>query len=238
MKKVAVFTGSGISAESGIATFRDTVNGLWYNYKVDDVATKRGWDTNKAKVLEFYNKRRSQLETVEPNQAHFDLVKLEEYFDVTVITQNVDDLHERAGSTNIIHLHGELTKVRSTYNPNFVYDWGYKTLHIGDKCIKGSQLRPDVIWFGEELEEALVGLATEKIKEADYIVIIGTSLSVYPANKIPFYNNNDEVPIYIIDKEELRNLDDFIKAKNRIHLLKNTATMGVSSLVQELIEKK
>ena len=238
MKKIAVFTGSGISAESGIATFRDTVNGLWYNYKVDEVATKRGWDTNKAKVIEFYNERRSQLETVTPNQAHFDLVKLEEYFDVTIITQNVDDLHERAGSTKIIHLHGELTKVRSTYNPHFVYDWGYKPLHIGDKCIKGSQLRPDVIWFGEELEEGLVAFATEKIKEADYIIIIGTSLSVYPANKIPFYNNNDEVPIFIIDKEELIDLDDFIKAKNRIHLLRSTATSGVSSLVQKLINKK
>ena len=237
MKKIAVFTGSGISAESGIATFRDTVNGLWYNYKVDDVATKRGWESNKAKVLEFYNERRSQLENVEPNQAHLDLVKLEEYFDVTIITQNVDDLHERAGSTNVIHLHGELTKVRSTYNPNFIVDWGYKPLYVGDKCIKGSQLRPHVVWFGEQLDEELVALATEKIYEADYIIIIGTSLSVYPANKIPFFNNNDEVPIYIIDKEELRNLDDFIKARNRIHLLKNTATMGVSSLVKELISK-
>ena len=238
MKKIAVFTGSGISAESGIQTFRDTVNGLWYNYKVEDVAHKNAWSKkNQAKVLEFYNERRSQLANVEPNQAHLDLAKLEQHFEVTIITQNVDDLHERAGSTNVIHLHGELTKVRSTYNPQFVYDWGYKPLHIGDKCIKGSQLRPDVVWFGEELDEELVALATEKIYEADYIIIIGTSLEVYPANRIPFYNNNEEVPIYIIDKEELRNLDDFLKAKNRIHLLKNTATMGVSSLVKELIEK-
>ena len=239
MKKIAVFTGSGISAESGIQTFRDTVNGLWYNYKVEDVAHKNAWTKkNQARVLEFYNERRSQLANVEPNQAHLDLAKLEQHFEVTIITQNVDDLHERAGSTNVIHLHGELTKVRSTYNPNFIYPWGYKPLNVGDKCIKGSQLRPHVVWFGEELDEELVESAREKIKEADYIVIIGTSLEVYPANKIPFYNNNDEVPIYIIDKEGLRNLDDFIKARNRVHLLKNTATMGVSSLVKDLINKK
>ena len=238
MKKIAVFTGSGISAESGIKTFRDAVNGLWYNYKVEEVAHKNAWTKkNQAKVLEFYNERRSQLANVEPNQAHLDLAKLEQHFEVTIITQNVDDLHERAGSTNVIHLHGELTKVRSTYNPHFIYDWGYKPLHIGDKCIKNSQLRPHVVWFGEELDEELVAIATEKIHEADYIIIIGTSLEVYPANKIPFYNNNDEVPIYIIDKEELRNLDDFIKARNRVHLLKNTATMGVSILVKDLIEK-
>ena len=239
MKKIAVFTGSGISAESGIQTFRDTVNGLWYNHKVEEVAHKNAWTKkNQARVLEFYNERRSQLANVEPNQAHLDLAKLEQHFEVTIITQNVDDLHERAGSTNVIHLHGELTKVRSTYNPQFVYDWGYKPLNIGDKCIKGSQLRPDVVWFGEELDEELVAIATEKIYEADYIIIIGTSLEVYPANKIPFYNNNDEVPIYIIDKEELRNLDDFIKARNRVHLLKNKATMGVSRLVKDLINKK
>lgn len=239
MKKIAVFTGSGISAESGIQTFRDTVNGLWYNYKVEDVAHKNAWTKkNQARVLEFYNERRSQLANVEPNQAHLDLAKLEQHFEVTIITQNVDDLHERAGSTNVIHLHGELTKVRSTYNPNFIYPWGYKPLNVGDKCIKGSQLRPDVVWFGEELDEELVASAIEKIHEAEYIIIIGTSLSVYPANKIPFYNNNDEVPIFIIDKEELIDLDDFIKTKNRIHVLRSTATIGVSSLVKELVNKK
>ena len=239
MKKIAVFTGSGISAESGIQTFRDIVNGLWYNYKVEDVAHKNAWSKkNQAKVLEFYNERRSQLANVEPNQAHLDLAKLEQHFEVTIITQNVDDLHERAGSTNVIHLHGELTKVRSTYNPQFVYNWGYKPLHIGDKCVKGSQLRPDVVWFGEELDEELVMQSIQKIKEADYIVIIGTSLEVFPANKIPFYNNNDDVPIYIIDKDGLKYLDDFIKAKNRIQLLKNNASIGVSSLVQQLLNKK
>ena len=239
MKKIAVFTGSGISAESGIQTFRDIVNGLWYNYKVEDVAHKNAWSKkNQAKVLEFYNERRSQLANVEPNQAHLDLAKLEQHFEVTIITQNVDDLHERAGSTNVIHLHGELTKVRSTYNPQFVYHWGYKPLHIGDKCVKGSQLRPYVVWFGEELDEELVMQSIQKIKEADYIVIIGTSLEVFPANKIPFYNNNDDVPIYIIDKDGLKYLDDFIKAKNRIQLLKNNASIGVSSLVQQLLNKK
>ena len=228
MKKIAVFTGSGISAESGIQTFRDTVNGLWYNYKVEDVAHKSAWTKkNQSRVLDFYNERRSQLANVKPNQAHLDLAKLEKHFEVTIITQNVDDLHERAGSTNVIHLH----------NSHIIYSWGYKPLYIGDKCFKGSQLRPHVVWFGEELDEELVALAKEKIYEADYIIIIGTSLEVYPANKIPFFNNNDLVPIYIIDKEELRNLDDFIKVKNRIHLLKNNATIGVSSLVQELINR-
>lgn len=238
MKKIAVFTGSGISAESGIQTFRDAINGLWYNYKVEEVAHKKAWTkNNQEKILKFYNERRSQLANVKPNQAHLDLAKLEKHFEVAIITQNVDDLHERAGSTNVIHLHGELTKGRSTYNPHFIYSWGYKPLNIGDTCIKGSQLRPHVVWFGEDLDEELVALAKEKIYEADYIIIIGTSLEVYPANKIPFFNNNDGVPIYIIDKEELRNLDDFIKIKNRVHQLKNTATMGVSILVQELINR-
>ena len=131
MKNIVVFTGSGISAESGIKTFRDAVDGIWNNYVIDDVATLKGWRSDKQKLLDFYNERRSQLIEVHPNKGHLDLVKLEEKFNVTIITQNVDDLHERAGSKNVIHLHGELTKVRSTYNPQFKYDWGYKPLHIG-----------------------------------------------------------------------------------------------------------
>ena len=175
---VVVLTGSGISAESGLKTFRGA-GGLWEGYRIEQVATPEAWQSNRRLVLDFYNERRKQLETALPNKAHQALVELESKFRVTIITQNVDDLHERAGSTNVFHLHGELTKVRSTLNPQLIYDWGYKALNEGDKCEKGSQLRPHIVWFGEYVPA--IEKAIRITRSADYLLIVGTSLLVYPA---------------------------------------------------------
>ena len=179
MKKIVVLTGAGISAESGLKTFRDS-NGLWENHKIEDVATPQAWKADPELVLEFYNQRRLQASEALPNQAHFSLADLEEYFSVTIVTQNVDDLHERAGSSEVIHLHGELTKARSSKNPSLIYHINEKRIEIGDLCDDGYQLRPHIVWFGEE-----VPLITEVIpyfQSADIIIVIGTSLSVYPAS--------------------------------------------------------
>jgi NAD-dependent deacetylase len=234
MKNVLVFTGSGISAESGIQTFRDAVDGLWNNYVIDEVSTPQGWRDDKKKLLDFYNERREQLLHVEPNAGHYSLAKLEEKFNVTVVTQNVDDLHERAGSNNIIHLHGELTKVRSTLNPTLIYDWKYKKLNLGDKCAKGSQLRPHVVWFNEQLNDKDVSEAINKIKEADYIIIIGTSLSVYPANEFPFYNSEYSTKYYLVDPSDF----DLSMIPRRItnfkHIKENSST-GTAKVVDEIL---
>jgi NAD-dependent deacetylase len=234
MKNVVIYSGSGISAESGIQTFRDIVDGLWYQYNVEEVATKQGWINDREKVLRFYNERRSQLRNVFPNKGHLDLVKLEYHCNVTIVTQNVDDLHERAGSTNIIHLHGELTKVRSTYSPTLIYPWGYKPLVIGDKCNKNSQLRPHVVWFGEELNEEDVSLAINKIKDADYIIIVGTSMAVSPANEFPFYNQESKTKYFFIDPSEF---DDSIVPKriNFFKHIKEKATKGVELVIDEIL---
>lgn len=236
MKNIVVFTGSGISAESGIKTFRDAVDGIWNNYVIDDVATLKGWRSDKQKLLDFYNERRSQLIEVHPNKGHLDLVKLEEKFNVTIITQNVDNLHERAGSKNIIHLHGELTKVRSTVNPTLIYDWEYKPLNLGDKCEKDSQLRPHVVWFGEELNNKDVTLAINKIQEADYIIIIGTSMAVSPANEFPFYNTEFTTKYYLVDPSDF---DDNIipkRIKNFIHIKEKSST-GTAKVVEEILSE-
>ena len=150
MKKVVVLTGAGISAESGLKTFRDS-NGLWENHKIEDVATPQAWKANPEIVLEFYNQRRLQASKAQPNEAHVSLVVLEKYFNVTIVTQNVDDLHERAGSSNVIHLHGELKKARSSKNASLVYQINKKRIEIGDLCEEGNQLRPHIVWFGEEV---------------------------------------------------------------------------------------
>lgn len=174
-KKVVVFTGAGVSAESGIQTFRDSDNGLWYNYNVDEVATKEGWKKDKAKVLEFHNMLRSKTHSIKPNYAHELIADLQEDFDVTVVTQNVDDLHEKAGSRRILHLHGELMKCESTLDPSLIYDCR-GSIDIGDKCEKGSQLRPHTVLFGEwpnNVEEASLDLI-----EADYVIIVGCSFQI------------------------------------------------------------
>ena len=175
---IVILTGAGISAESGLKTFRDS-GGLWEGHRPEEVATPQAWQANREMVLRFYNARRKQLGEVEPNVAHKTLVELESKFDVTIITQNVDDLHERAGSKHVVHLHGQLTEVRSTYDPSLVYDWGYKALNFGDKCEKGSQLRPNIVWFGESVPE--IEHAIQITRTADYLLIVGTSLVVYPA---------------------------------------------------------
>lgn len=178
MKNVVVFTGAGVSAESGVKTFRDS-DGLWRNYRFEDVASPHAWRNDPALVLEFYNIRRKQLLEVSPNPAHFALVKLEAQFEVQIITQNVDDLHERAGSKNVFHLHGEIRKSRSTVDPELIYDIHGWELKLGDTCEKGSQLRPHVVWFGEQVDNfsAATGIAAN----ADFFIVIGTSLVVYPA---------------------------------------------------------
>lgn len=178
MKKLVVLSGAGMSAESGIKTFRD-MGGLWEEYDVTEVATPMAWAKNMELVLRFYNERRRQLEQCEPNEGHLILAALEKKFEVIIITQNVDNLHERAGSTKVLHLHGELTKVRSTADRNLVYDIGYRDINPGDKCEKGSQLRPHIVWFGEAVP--LMDEAARIAAEADLFLVIGTSLNVYPA---------------------------------------------------------
>ena len=193
-KKIVVLTGAGISAESGIKTFRDS-DGLWEGHNVLDVATPEGWQKNPALVLDFYNKRRQELKTVKPNEAHLILADLENDFDVQIITQNVDNLHEKAGSTNILHLHGELTKVRSVANNNYVLDW-FEDLNLGDFDDKGNQLRPHIVWFGEDVPA--IETAVEIISTADVVIIVGTSLQVYPAASLMNFAPED-CPIYYID---------------------------------------
>jgi NAD-dependent deacetylase len=198
MKHLVVLSGAGISAESGIATFRDS-DGLWENHSIEDVATPQGFVRNPELVLRFYNERRAKLETVVPNQGHEILAELEKYFQVTIITQNVDNLHESAGSTNVIHLHGELTKACSSKNINEVIDIGTKPINIGDKSADGSQLRPFIVWFGEAVP--MIELATEITASADILVVVGTSLQVYPAAGLVQCAGHN-VPIYVIDPKK------------------------------------
>ena len=227
-KKLVVLTGAGISAESGINTFRDS-DGLWEGHNVLDVATPEGWQNNQELVLDFYNQRRRQLHEVKPNLGHITLAELENDFDVYVITQNVDNLHEQGGSSNVLHLHGELFKVRSTKDENYILDW--KTdLKSGDVDVKGNQLRPHIVWFGEEvpaLEKAL-----KITQQADYFAVIGTSLQVYPAaGLIEFIPTN--VPIYYIDP----NPATICNVSNTLEIISMNATEGVSYLREELLKK-
>lgn len=225
MKKVVVLTGAGVSADSGISTFRDN-GGLWEEYDVMEVATPEAWAANQNLVLDFYNKRRSQLATVLPNAAHKALAELEQKAEVHIITQNVDDLHERAGSTNILHLHGELTKVRSTIDDTLIYDWGYNELTTEHKCDKGSQLRPHIVWFGEWVPN--IDPAQEITAQADILLVIGTSLNVYPAaGLINFVKPN--TPIYAIDPQHL----ELSAYSNAVHI-RETAAKATPTLLEEL----
>jgi NAD-dependent deacetylase len=197
-KKLVVLSGAGVSAESGIATFRDS-NGLWEGNDVMAVASPQGWAKNRELVLEFYNQRRKQALTAQPNEGHKIIAALEQHFEVVVITQNVDNLHEKAGSTHIVHLHGELFKARSTVDANLVYDLKTWELKIGDKCEKGSQLRPHIVWFGESVP--MMSVAAQHCEEADFFVVVGTSLVVYPAagliDNVPL-----ETPKFIVDPKK------------------------------------
>jgi len=198
MKKIVVLTGAGVSKESGIETFRDSKESLWNNYKIEDVATINAWRKNRELVLDFYNQRRSQLKEVEPNEAHFSISRLQESFDVDVVTQNVDNLHERAGSNKVLHLHGELTKVRSSLDETLVYDW-HEDCNIGDKCEKGSQLRPHIVWFGEMVPK--LSEAADLVYDADIVIVVGTSFTVYPAASLMEHSKGD-TKIYIVDPME------------------------------------
>lgn len=228
MKKLVVLSGSGISAESGIKTFRD-MGGLWEQYDVTEVASPQAWENNRQLVLDFYNQRRKQLFESKPNSAHFDLAGLEKYFDVNIVTQNVDDLHERAGSSEVLHLHGELKKVRSTVDPKLIYEMDHWELKDGDKCKKGSQLRPHIVWFGEPVEAIIE--AAEIVSQADIFVVIGTSLSVYPAAGLLQYVSSS-VPVYIIDPGS----PEYQTSPN-IHPIKEKASTGMRILRNKLLDK-
>ena len=225
-RKLVVLTGAGVSAESGISTFRDS-NGLWENYKVEDVASIEGWYRDPATVLDFYNARRAQLPTVSPNDAHRAIAELENDYDVTVVTQNVDNLHERAGSTRIIHLHGELTKVRPEnccnemdgFSEATVFDIGSDEIHIGDTAPNGAQLRPHIVWFGEAVPK--IEAAIDAVEAADILLIVGTSLQVYPAAGLYRYARHD-IPIYIIDPGDISVRDA------RVTHIKDVATKGMT----------
>jgi len=225
VKNLVILTGAGISAESGIKTFRDS-DGLWENHRIEDVATFDAWRKNKELVLDFYNQRRRQLLECEPNDAHKLLVRLEEKYNVQIITQNVDDLHERAGSSNVLHLHGELFKVRSTLDEHLVYEWK-KDLKTGDKCDRGSQLRPHIVWFGEQVP--MIETAAEITQTADIFVVIGTSMVVYPAAGLIHYLDN-AVPKYVIDP----NKPEMAKFKN-IEFITEKASIGVKKLLDILL---
>ena len=230
--KILIFTGAGVSAESGVETFRTDANGLWLNHKVEDVATPQGWKRDREKVLNFYNERRKQLKEVEPNSAHKTIADLEKEFDVTVITQNVDDLHERAGSNVVIHLHGELKKVRSTLDPTLVYDCE-NDCNIGDKCEKGSQLRPHVIWFHEELDHEITKKSVKIAGEVDVCIIVGTSMNVAPANLIP-HLTKETCLLYYVDPSD--NWEPPNSRKSFYTHIKEPATSGMKKVKEELLE--
>lgn len=224
-KKLVVLTGAGISAESGIKTFRDS-DGLWEGHNVMDVATPEGWLKNPILVLDFYNQRRSQLKEVEPNLGHQILAELEQDFDVFIITQNVDNLHEKAGSTSVLHLHGELLKVRSTTNTNYILDW-QDDLNFSDLDDMGNPLRPHIVWFGEEVPALEDAVAI--VEKADILIIIGTSLQVYPAASLIHFAPNT-IPIYYIDPKPAPIYD----VPNDIKIIATSGSEGMKIVQKEL----
>ena len=232
-KKIAVLTGAGVSAESGLGTYRDN-GGLWDNYDPMEVASIQGWYKNRSKVLDFYNMQRAKLRDTQPNAAHRAIASLEDRYDVTVITQNVDNLHERAGSTKVIHLHGEATKVRpenGVYDENFsereVIDVGYEPVNLGDKAPNGCQLRPHIVFFGESVPK--IEPAIDVVAAADILLIVGTSMQVYPAAGLYRYAGS-KTPIYVVDPADVPLYD------SRITHIKNVATKGVEKFIEMLGE--
>lgn len=227
-KRLVVLSGAGISAESGLRTFRET-GGLWEEYDIMEVATPEAWENNMDLVLEFYNQRRKQLYEVQPNRAHYLLAGLEQHFDIHIITQNVDDLHERAGSTRVMHLHGELRKVRSTADPALVYELDGWELKRGDFCALGSQLRPHIVWFGEEVP--LISEAAQLTATADIFVIVGTSLNVYPAAGLVGHVRA-KVPVFLIDPGPMA-----VSHIPNLTFIKEKASLGMQKLEQIFLEK-
>jgi len=228
LKKLVVLTGSGISAESGLKTFRE-MGGLWEQYDVNEVASPEGWDNNMELVCRFYNERRRQLLNASPNAGHITLAELENYFDIEIITQNIDNLHERAGSTKVLHLHGELMKVRSTGDPSLIYELDSCELNPGDTCEQGHQLRPHVVWFGESVP--LMETAIQITSEADIFAVIGTSLIVHPAAGLIHYVR-ENVPIYVIDPNDVT-----LPTYRTIEIIREIASVGIPIMKQKLIEK-
>ena len=225
MKRLVILTGAGMSAESGIKTFRET-GGLWEEYDISEVATPMAWWKDQDLVLRFYNERRRKLGEAEPNAGHTGIAELEKYFDVQIITQNVDNLHERAGSSKVLHLHGELTKARSTSDPSLVYDIGYNDIRQGDKCEKGSQLRPHIVWFGEAVP--MLDKAMRMTAKADIFVVVGTSLNVYPAASLIGFAP-ESASLWLIDPNDV-----YIPVKRQVEIIKEKASKGVEILGKKL----
>ncbi len=229
MKKLVVFTGAGVSADSGIATFRDS-DGLWANYRIEEVCTPEALARDRAKVVEFYNLRRRETLSKEPNAAHRAIAELEKYFDVEVVTQNVDNLHERAGSTRVTHLHGELTKLRSTANPDLIYPiegWEQK---LDARAEDGSYLRPHIVFFGEAVP--MFDHATRIVEKADILVVVGTSLAVYPAASLVHYARRG-VPIYLVDPGQ----PDVAMIRNPLTHIRERAAVGMPKLLETLVKE-
>lgn len=226
MKRIVVLTGAGISAESGLQTFRDG-DGLWNKYRFEDLASPQAWARDPELVMEFYNMRRKKLFEVEPNDAHYAIVKLEEKYDVQIITQNVDDLHERAGSSKVLHLHGELKKARSTADSSLVYELDHWKLKIGDKCEKGSQLRPHIVWFGEMVP--MIEPAAQISSTADIFIVVGTSMVVYPAAGLIGYAGNN-IPKYYIDPKA-----SHVGGISNLTVITKKAGEGVPELMKKLL---
>jgi len=227
-KKLVVLTGAGISAESGIPTFRGA-DGLWEGHDVTEVASPQGWEQNRPLVLDFYNKRRKAVTEAEPNEAHKILAQLEKYYDVEIITQNIDDLHERGGSSKVLHLHGEIKKARSTVDENLVYELEGWEIKEGDLCEKGSQLRPHIVWFGEMVP--MIEPAARITAEADILLVVGTSLQVYPAAGL-IHQVSQEVPIYVVDPSTPE-----YYGNNQVTAIPKSAVEGMKELFEKLKEE-
>jgi NAD-dependent deacetylase len=227
MQKLIILTGAGMSSESGIKTFRDS-DGLWEEYDVNEVATPMGWRKDMDLVLRFYNERRRQLATCKPNNGHTGLALLEKHFEVHIITQNIDNLHERAGSSKILHLHGELTKARSTSDPSLIYEIGYNDINRGDHCEKGSQLRPHIVWFGEEVP--MMEEAVRITGDADIFVVIGSSLNVYPAAGLIHYVS-EKASVWLIDPKDV-----IVPVNRKVEVIKSKASEGVVILTERLVK--
>lgn len=222
---IVIFTGSGVSAESGLLTFRDA-GGLWENYDIMEVASIDGWHRKPSVVLDFYNKRRTQAHQASPNEGHFSIARIQSYFSASIITQNVDGLHEKAGATDVLHLHGELSKVRSTIDEDYIIDIGDKMIQIGDTCPKGGQLRPHIVWFGEQVPAIYV--AEDICSKADIFIIVGTSLEVYPAAGL-IYSLPKHTEIFVVDP----NTPEF-NSSNPISIIREKASTGLLKVEQTL----
>lgn len=229
MLHIVVLSGAGVSADSGLATFRDA-GGLWEGYNIEEVASIDGWHRDKEKVLNFYNKRREQVFEADPNPGHYAIANLEDEFEVTVVTQNVDNLHERAGSTNVLHLHGLLSEARSEHDPGLVKEIGSEPIKLGDKADDGSQLRPNIVWFGEPVP--MIEKAAEAVMNADIFIVVGTSLAVYPAAGLVNYSP-EEIPKYLVDPSETE-----MRITSEWEHIQETAAIGLPSLAKKLSNKE